>query len=63
MGNLNWCRFLQVWHAGSQLEKMHSSDYVERMFCRREFALSNSVVVLFVPVEVRREIMGSLFWQ
>ena len=64
---LRWCRFLQVQRAGScsSLVKMHDYWwwlYWQILFCSWEFALSNSVIVLFVLV-VSTEINKRYYFQ
>ena len=61
-------RFLQVQHAGyfSLLLKIHSYWWWlcwKRVFCSREFALSNCVIVLFVSVVVSMEINRGHYFQ
>ena len=68
VGHLRWCRLLQVQHAGScsLLVKVHSCWWWLRwktVFCNWEFALSNSVIVLYVSVVVSGEINRTrYFW-
>lgn len=59
-GQLCWYRFLQAWHAGSLLVKMHGSWwwlYWKIMFCSWRFALPGTVVLLLVVVsmEINRQ--------
>jgi len=62
------CRFSQAWYAGScsSLVKMRSSRWWlcwKVMFCSWEFALSNSIIVIFVSVTVYMEInRRHYFW-
>ena len=56
-GHLHLCRFLWAWHTGScsSLVKMHNyCGYCAEkiVFCSWEFALSNSIIVLFVIVSM-----------
>ena len=66
LGHLHWCRFLWAWHVGScsSLVNMQSRWWSlcwKIMFWRWEFALSNSVTVLFVVFSM--EIMRKhYFW-
>ena len=66
LGHLRWYRLLRVQHEGSclLLAKMHSWWWWlcwETVFCRWEFALSNSVAVLFavISTEINRR---HYFW-
>ena len=65
-GHLCWCRFLSAQHAGScsLLQKCiaNGGDYVQKLFCCWEFALSNSVIVLFEPVAVSMEINRNFYF-
>ena len=59
------CRFLRAWHARfcSSLAKMHSLWWLKKSTCGWEFALLNSVFVLFVCVVVSTEInRWHYFW-
>ena len=61
LDHLCWCSFFWVWHAGScsLLVKMHSKWWwlcLKIVFCNWEFALSKSVIVLFVSAVVFLEI-------
>jgi len=60
-----WVRLLWAWHAGScsLLVKMHSYWWWQCwkiVFCSREFALTNTVIVVFVSVVISMEIY--YFW-
>jgi len=57
VGHLCWCRFLEVWPVCS------CSSLATVVFCRWEFALSNSVIALFVYVVVSVEINRRHYFQ
>jgi len=67
-GHLHLCRFLWAWHTGScsSLVKMHNyCGYCAEkiVFCSWEFALSNSIIVLFVSFVTAMEInKRHYFW-
>lgn len=62
-------RILWVWHSGfcSSLAKMHSWWWLpcwnKEVFCSIEFALSNSVIMLFVHVVVSMELNQTHYFQ
>ena len=65
-GSPPWCRFSWVWHTGfySLLVKMHVYWWwlcFKTVLLSGEFALSNSVIVLFVSMVVPMEIVGIAF--
>ena len=55
VSHICWCRFSQIWHAGSHwLWKCiaNGGEYWEILFCSKEFSLSNSAIVHYISIVV-----------
>lgn len=66
--HLCWCRLIQVWCAGSHssLVKIHSKWWRlhwKIVLCSWDFAQSNSVIALYVPVVIPMDINGKHYFR